>query len=555
VGVFIVPWALALEPQGIEGRGEAAAAGRRMFELWRVMQMLLIAALTPLAAAQSVVGERERGTDELLRMCGLDASSLLFGKLATVFAQVGVGVLLGMPVLALSMGAGGVGVGEMLCTMVGAMLWMGLAGTLGACLATASRTALLPAGMTWVVLGVLALVALGIGGPPGLPATPVGASLAVDPLDLVVAVPWTVVLCLWVVRLQRRIVGTRVDQALLVVVPVTWLVRFGQVSDDGAELGPLLAVGGRAAAYGWWIACVAIAGPVLLRRLDRAADRGLGLSARDGRAPWDLARFSGVRAWRRLSWRLSPNPVAWREVVTRAHGAVSVANGSLFLVVAVAVVLGRQQGWWLTGDGQIRIGQRACFAFAALLVYVTSLTSVLGERRNGTFDLMLVTPMSGGRILRGKLLAAVTFYGPWLLLGMWLLAHWVPLQPSGFRALWRGPLAGWYPPLRLAATALWLGALLLFMATLCQAVALRLRRPSGAWLVSLAACLLLGAAALHWQGERGEFFSRMVGRRVAPALVRLIDRFEIPGWATVEALGWVLAAGVVHLYGVWRLRR
>jgi ABC-type transport system involved in multi-copper enzyme maturation permease subunit len=118
------------------------------------MGMLVVPALT----AQSVNGDRERGTLATLQVTRLSAAQIAVGKLAAAWGTSLVFLALTLPLVAWSVAEGGVPFGRLVVTMLVVALLLGVV-----CAIAQALSALLARSTTSAVLSYLAVFALTIG--------------------------------------------------------------------------------------------------------------------------------------------------------------------------------------------------------------------------------------------------------------------------------------------------------------------------------------------------------------------------------------------------------
>ena len=199
---------------------------------------------------------------------------------------------------------------------------------------------------------------------------------------------------------------------------------------------------------------------------------GKAVEPTPGRKP----RFSVVRT----VW---PNPVLWREVVTRAHGGLSKMILRSYVVIALILGFFFFIGVLAGSPGLALFCGFSGFGMAALVVLMTSSASIAGELRNSTLELLCATRMSPLRILWGKLLATWTLAGPAYvagvaasLLGVSLLVVESYEYRSFDRAEVFGVLLSW------AGVMVWYGIALTTVIAVCHWIGLRAESASRVWM-------------------------------------------------------------------------
>lgn len=503
---------------------ELAWVGERLFEWTMYGQWWLLGLLTPILVAQGIVEERSQGTLELLAISRISPARLLAGKVLSSLTNVGFLVLAGMPLVALALSFGGVSV-ESLVLAYGALLVGVLTvASLAAYFALFAKGPIGPLVMTWASVFLFWLLM-------GLPAIVIAdrESLAfswfsvayvffegIDDPELTMLWPlvlWTG-LSLVILRLASQVFVTLIassggedhDAALLSAdiwaierihekQGLRWLVLMGTVMVPLAigylGLRGLVLLAG----FAWFLlllytvvmAVLLRSRQVLLRIGSRRAARRLSRS--EQAALVDGERRRGQRPpGAREVWG---NPVAWREIVTGAHGFLSTVVGRVYiaglLAFGVAVAFSHQvddEFWAVTSI----VGYLA----AALIAVLVAVSSMVGDRHRGTLALLCVTPLGARRILRGKLLGvlvhvlpvfAVSTFAGLLGASQWVRRHsWGAAWDSGDPAklLWRMTSNAWIA-----------FAGILFLVVQSLYLAPRMRTPTRAWLACLAAAAAL----------------------------------------------------------------
>jgi len=273
-------------------------------------------------------------------------------------------------------------------------------------------------------------------------------------------------------------------------------------------------------------------------------------------------RSVGVRVFRRLLFLVDPsrrsggislfvNPVLVKDLRTRrfgrAHWALRLVAGTAVLSLALSYVAAAGA----LGLGVDVIGGALVLLQSALLLlFVPSLGSGLisAEREGGTWQLLRTTPLSAGKILRGKLLSAVW---PVLLLLCATLPGYlvmVMVKPETTEQIGR--------------VAACLGLMALF-AVLVGAVASSLFRSTAvatgvSYMVLAAVCI---APLLIWLGREAPFGHAVVrAALLIDPVAAALGAADTPGFRGYELLPtnwWVMgaASAVLLLVLVARTRR
>ena len=516
---------------------EYSHVGRWIFEVYSVLQVLLLAALTPIVVSQAIIEEKNHRTMELMAITRLSPRAFLWGKLLSRLLTLEILVFAGLPVLALCLSLGGVEPVQVLNTFAQANAMLVALAAVACYLSLYSKGPVIPALLTWG--WGLAFFFLG--------AVPLG--LATDDEDMMA----------WLSPLWALAEGEEVEilGPLLVWVPISLVVvalasrvfaaLSGGDSPDQEQLSSSLwAIERLKKRVGVGFGLLVIAIP--------AVATVFFLARRSRVLPWELFELSvglwnaallllstltflllcrwvmgllSRRGHRRLSWKklavewedeqeelpppelslagstaeprparrhrprfLRPvwgNPVAWREIRTAAHGRLVRWVGHAYIVVVALVLL----SILAMHDPQRDMEEMTLFAFmafffAAGVTVLASTQSIVAEKRGDSLALLCTTKMSPAAILRGKLIGVAAFAGPAAALAGALMIGGV----GQFAWDWRDPYYTTATPpevlvQRWAAMSAWGIAALVFLAVSCQAFALRARTPGRAWVASL----------------------------------------------------------------------
>jgi ABC-type Na+ efflux pump permease subunit len=293
----------------------------------------------------------------------------------------------------------------------------------------------------------------------------------------------------------------------------TCLLPFRQV---GVSPGPLpLAISGVfALALGW----------VVLWRFIETSARWLARNwsreiARSPEPQW-VGLFANSPFWRGLfRWNkaraLDRNPVAWLQ--ERSWTGRLTKWGWLLLVLGSVPLGGCLVSWnmdftsWLNGLGLLLVAG----------ITFTATSTFRQERETGALELLLVTPLTAGQILRGRLWGMVAHFLPATLLlsFFWFVPVWFSTRLTaatwlncwfGFSTLATIPLVGfWFALRRWHPVTSWLLALLAgYLLPLAGVFALRIMFGSGntfsllAGLIGFTGCQLAVAALCFQQVHR-----------------------------------------------------
>lgn len=365
---------------GVGDLGGTAALGVLRALGYGLLTGLLL--VLPAFPATAIVRERTRGTLALLLNSPMPPWSIYAGKLGGILGFTAILLSLTLPGAAASYALGGSavtgGVGLLYAVLAVAAVQIATVG-----LFVSGRAQGVDGALRATYAAVLALSVL-----------PLTAHWLL-PRDT----PTTATLAAWLAALSP-------------VPAVMEAVGHGRLGLPGEEYG-----GGAVARY----ACVALVTSGLLAA---AAIRALAAAPLDRPRPAGVMtddRSAGARAVRRLLFLVDPNrrsggtsllfnPVLVKELRTRrfgrAHWTLRLLAGTavLSLALSYAAVSGAL-GWGVEVIG----GALVLLQAALLVLFVPSLSAGLisAEREGGTWQLLRMTPLSAGAILRGKLMSAV----------------------------------------------------------------------------------------------------------------------------------------------------
>ncbi|MCO4772050.1 MAG: hypothetical protein KDA24_18605, partial [Deltaproteobacteria bacterium] len=148
-GLFVLQYRDLTAWQDWSRPSDMAYVGERLFEMTMFGQWWLLGLLTPILVAQGIVEEKNQGTLDLLAISQITPAQLLRGKVYSSLSHVGLLVLAGLPVVALSLSFGGVAPASILvaygCTFAGVLTLA----SLSAFFAMFARGPLGPLLLTW----------------------------------------------------------------------------------------------------------------------------------------------------------------------------------------------------------------------------------------------------------------------------------------------------------------------------------------------------------------------------------------------------------------------
>jgi ABC-type transport system involved in multi-copper enzyme maturation permease subunit len=485
-------------------------SGARGAQVLRVFGYALLAAVVfvlPAFPATAVVREKVNGTLALLLNTPLSITSIYFGKLGGALACAALIFVVTAPAAAA-------------CHALGGPPSSGGVGALYAVLAVAALQ--------------LATLALLISSRSNSAETALRATYA-----FVLAVVLLPLIPFWLLEGQQGM-GADVAGALRALSPVPAVLEVlgqggsgrGLSAGTGAIVPYLVAALLSSAAF-------ALATIVRLARnpLDRARPAGVMTQDRSGRGRFLRRLLFLIDPQRRSgSTSLLFNAVLVKELRTRRFGRShwSLRLIALCAILSLALSYLAASGALSWGAGAIG-GGLVLLQSALLILFVPSLASGLisAEREGKTWQLLRATPLSAGKILRGKLLSVVW---PLVLLLCGTIPGYVvmaAIEPEQFA--------------RAQRTVACLGALAVFAVVASAAVGSLFRATAAAtaaaYLVVVGTCL---GPLLVWLGRDAPFgFAAVENALTVSPLAAALVAADTPGFAGYDVLpmNWWITGG------------
>ncbi len=504
--------------------GSQAQQVFRVFAYGLLTTLLL---LVPVFPATTIVREKLQGTLALLLNSPMSSWSIYFGKLVGVLGLVLLPLVMSLPAAAACYAMGGLA------------LWGDVAAL-----------------YLVLVLMTLQYAALGL-----------YVSTQANSVDAALRATYALVLLLAVVVLgpyqflQGKPYGPLVDVALWLrsLSPIPAVMEIVGHADAGAQ-GMVVAAGSPQR-----FALLALVTTALLIVRTAAALKQTMLDRPRAAGVITDDRKRSERWFRRLMYLVDPqrrkrgiaplvNPVMVKEFRSRRFGRLHwmlrlVATCALLSLLLTFATAGQTIGW-----GTRMVGGVMVLLQVALIVLITpSLAAGLisSERESGGWALLQMTPLSAGRILRGKLLSVI-----WTLL-LILLAT----LPGYVVLIYIEPV--------LTQQVLYVLVTLLLMAVLALVISAMIssfyRRTAPAMITAYTVlATLCGGTMLFWLGRDAPFGHQTVqAALLLNPMATALNIMEVPGFAHYDlrpTSWWLIACGtlgalVVLRVQTWRLTR
>ena len=395
--------------------GLIARFGAILFQMFALLQLILMLFFAPLAAATAVAHEKDRRTFVLLLMTDLSDLEIVLGKLLASLLLIVSLLLAAAPVYFLCILLGGVSPTQVL-EVLAVTAAAGLAGgCLGLLVALGRERTFQSLAMTVlaIVLGI-ALIEAVLTLAPEAAIAGVTLRSALNPFRSILAI----------VSPDAQTLG-RVSRASLFFIAASTLasvtfIAYGvrklrvwnpssneprETSDEPEEAFESLVE--LAPATGSELAPVAAeAGSTTGLHVPRRSHRRLARPAGRYRRPWD-------------------NPILWRELMTRAYGSKPLLIKAAYLLCMACGVAYFYANPNLDADPWRPAKALLPLAVLSLiLINAQGVTALTSERDTGALDLLLVTELSPKEFIYGKLYG-VLYNAKEMVLGPILFALWL----------------------------------------------------------------------------------------------------------------------------------
>jgi len=168
----IIYYAYTASARGPGGGPEMAYLGKVIFASVVIIEIFMVAFITPAFTAGAISGERERKTYELLRTTLLSARKLVFGKLSSALTYMLLLILAAVPLESLAFVLGGVVVEELAIALVILLVTALVFAVMGLLFSSFARTTLVSTVLSYVTallltvgLPVLMLISIALVAP------------------------------------------------------------------------------------------------------------------------------------------------------------------------------------------------------------------------------------------------------------------------------------------------------------------------------------------------------------------------------------------------------
>ena len=361
--------------------GETARFGTLLFVLLGYVQLALFLFFSALSSASAVAKEKDRRTFVLLLMTDLSNTEIVLGKMLGSLLSILTLLLISAPLLMMLVLLGGVGLEQVLQTLLILAATALAAGSLGGLVALWQDRTFMALALTFLLL-VLYELLIWLGGA-------ILGWTGLLPVESVLHVQSC---------LEPVLALASVHESLL----IDPAERLLPIAPGYLFAGVMLAMSVLLNLYGVWRLRVwnPSGEPIMQREQPTTEDPDQELVA--GKRASVHAAPGAVRV-------VEGNPILWREVATRAYGRrpllVKLAYGIVLALICWSVltpVIGGERSPYWAAVGLLPVG-----VLSLLLVTAQATTAITSERDIGALDLLLVTDLTPQEFIFGKLLGIV----------------------------------------------------------------------------------------------------------------------------------------------------
>lgn len=429
--LMFTAWLVMTGTQRIQNVGDMARFGTALFQVLAPLQLALMLFLAAMQSASNVSIEKDRETLILLLMSRLTNSELVLGKLLASLLNIGVMLLTALPIFMMIVLFGGTSFAQVFWSFAVTAATVLVAGSIGATLAfwrekTFQALALTAIAIVFWVGAFEGLALLGEAQPDGMLAWIAAAG---SPLRAILAASQPTVTSTWPTEVLPFLVAAVVASAFLCGLAILRVrrwnpsrdVRITQSSAEATKSDVDMFTGEVIGVKDLATSGLQVSGKQASGR-QAVAD---GEKFRSGHVD-DRQRVEAARSSQQKSRRVWDNPVLWREICTWAYGKKILFIRAVYWAMAAVVffVLWSMvtAGLPLPGSGpgiQIPTIARplAPFLFLSIvMVNALAVTAITTERDGRALDLLMVTDLSPGEFLFGKLLGVMTVAADMILL-------------------------------------------------------------------------------------------------------------------------------------------
>ncbi|GAC1468745.1 MAG: hypothetical protein NVSMB9_11720 [Isosphaeraceae bacterium] len=391
--------------------GVIARFGGKLYGIFAVLQLTLMLFFAPLFTAASIAHEKDRRTFVLLLMTDLRDVEIVLGKLVAALLNIMAALAAGAGLLSICALFGGISFGQV-ATLVVVTASSGVAGgAMGLVVALWRDRAFQSISLTilmvvFSVVGVEAFARLF----PTVTAFGIPLAEVLNPYRAMFAVlyPRSGELSGVMGASSLIYILVRLTAAALVVAFATVMLRvwnpgrnepreLREGEGEVEQVGTLIELEEANVEPQGTVSTSPVLSPLSKAEHEPGATTGLHVPRRSHR------RISGAARPYRQSW---PNPILWREVMTRAYGTKPlIIKGAYLLIFVIGVALFHSlaSGMESPFSTMLAMIPVSLGILSLTLVNAQGVTALTSERDSGALDLLLVTELSPKEFIYGKL--------------------------------------------------------------------------------------------------------------------------------------------------------
>jgi ABC-type Na+ efflux pump permease subunit len=425
-------WQSIVGWQDVRELGLMARFGGVLYGMFAMLQLTLMLFFAPLSTAAAVAYEKDRRTFTLLLMTALSDTEIVVGKLVAGLLHIVVLLGAGVGLLSLCALFGGISFGQVV-NLFAVTAASGVAGGAMGLLVALWRDRTFQSISLTILMVVFSVTGVELFSVffPGLRLWDVPVEEVLNPYRAMIAVLYPASdEATGLVRASSLVyIGVRLTFAALIVAFGTAMLRVWnpgnnepreQGDEEAGVVEALVEVQEAVPAEAEAVA--AGAGATVGREGPGTPGRtAAALAAGEGDEPDDAGRgVTGLHVPRRTHRRVAAaakpyraawtNPILWRELMTRAYGSRPLIIKACYLLLFAlgfgffeSLSAGMEQPL-ATGLGMIPVGLAI---LSLVLINAQGVTAITTERDTGALDLLLVTELSPGQFIYGKLFGAL----------------------------------------------------------------------------------------------------------------------------------------------------